>query len=513
LPERAPSSRDRLNLTLRLSGGAAATALMALIPAVGSAESLYDAITMAYETNPALHAQQAQLRSTDEGLVQAKAGYGPQASVSGQAGYNAYQVHQPAGPFSPATVGRYSASTATGTVTLAQPLFTSGAVRAQVDAASANVGAGRQTLRQAEAQLIVNVITAYEDVRRDRETIKVLNTEIDALTDEYKETKARSELGDLTKTDVSQSAARVAAARAQLIVAKGQLNASNAEYVAVVGQSPGELEPEPDLPGVPTTADDAFAAADQANPEVLAAIEAERAADARVRQAKSAFGPTVSLQVTAGATPYEPYIGGQYNEDLTIGLVFTQPLFTSGINSSKVREALDDDNKAQFDVDDARRGVVEQIAKSWDQFVSLRNAGDEQTRQLTLETTAVEGDRVEERAGLRSNIDLLNAELELANTQIGLIQNRHDAYVASANLLASMGRLELRRLRSAAKTYDPEAVAKRIGDPYAPPWTGVVAAIDSIGVPSGVRPVSFDTGAPQPVHPSVSGAEPVGVDP
>ena len=134
--------------------------------------------------------------------------------------------------------------------------------------ATAAVIAQRETLREAESELIQSVATAYLDVRRDRETVLVLKDEIAALTNEFAETKARGALGVLTKTDVAQSEARLLSAQAQLNLAQGKLENSNAEYLAAVGQSPGELAPEPALEQVPDKLDDAFNSADQNNPKL-----------------------------------------------------------------------------------------------------------------------------------------------------------------------------------------------------------------------------------------------------
>ena len=487
--------------------GAAIAATLALSPAVCSAESLLDAIRMAYQTNPTLKSQQAQLRATDETYVQARAGYGPQVNLNGQVSYQTARIDQPASPLAPANSASFQGQTGAASLSVMQPLYTSGAVRSQVEAASANIAAGGQDLRQTEAQLLLNVITAYEDVRRDRETLRILAMEIDALDHEYQETKARGELGDLTRTDVAQSEARLFAARAQRVITQGQLNASNAAYLNVVGQNPGDLEPPPELPGLPATVDDAFTIADRDNPQLLAAKEAERAADAEVKQAKAAFGPTVSLQVSAGIAPVAAYIGGQYDRDVTALAVVSMPLFTSGLNSSKVREALENDNRAQYDVQTARRGVVQSVARSWDQLTSIRNAIALNEHQVELQAIALEGNQVEQKVGLRSTIDLLNAQLEMATDQIGLAQNRHDEYIAGATLLAALGRLEARYLTPGAPIYDPAVSANRVKDRDAPPWVGAVAAVDSVAAPSGNKPVAP---AAAPAHPSVSGAEVVG---
>lgn len=493
-----------------LFGGAAA--LLTLIPRVSNAETLLDAINLAYQTSPVLHAQQAQLRATDESLVQAHAAYGPQASLSLNYAYDVSKIDQPASIFSPATTTTYRSGTRTGNLSLNQPLYTFGATHAQVEGAEANVAGGRQTLRQAEAQLLLNVITAYEDVRRDRASLTIVRSELEALNREFAETKARSEIGDLTKTDRAQSEARLLQTKGQLAILAGQMNTSIAEYVDVVGEVPDDLAPPPDLPGIPANVDLAFDVADHNNPQLLAALDAVKVADAQVKQAKAAFGPTVGIQVTAGVSPVATYIPNQYDRGVTVAAVVSQPLFTSGINSSKVREALDLVEKAQFELTDTRRGVVRQVANAWDQLMSIRMAIVMQQRQVELETIAVEGNRVEEKVGLRTTIDLLNAELELASSKITLLQSQHDEYVAGVAVLAAVGRLEARAILPGGPIYDPKAAADKVKNKLAPPWVPAVSALDGISPKPGTPPAGAQLARPTP-RPSVSGSTVVGDPP
>ncbi|MGH7022560.1 MAG: TolC family protein, partial [Caulobacteraceae bacterium] len=96
------------------------------------ADTLFDAIAMAYESNPTLRAQRAHVRADDEGYVQARAGYGPQVSLTSQFGYQDARVQQPASIFFPPSTAYYNAGTGSADLSLTQPLYTGGAVKAQV---------------------------------------------------------------------------------------------------------------------------------------------------------------------------------------------------------------------------------------------------------------------------------------------------------------------------------------------------------------------------------------------
>jgi TolC family type I secretion outer membrane protein len=464
-------------------------------PASAAAESLFDALQIAYQTNPTLRAQRAALRAVDQQYVEAGAGYGPQVSLNAQVGYQDARVQQPASLFSAAGVTDYRAGTGSADLSIVQPLYTGGQTRAEVGGAAANVIAGREALRQAESQVLLNVVTAYVDVRRDRENLKILDAEIAALALDYDEIRAKAEAGALSKTDMVQADARRLSAEAQRIQAQGRMNASTAEYLAVVGQSPGELEPEPDLPGAPRTADEAFDAADHNNAQILGAVASERAQQEKVTQARAANGATVSLRLDAVTAPVEPYLTHQQDESLTAAVVLAKPIFTSGLNHARVREALEDDNRARLEIEATRRSQVQAVAQAWDQLAASRRAVELLQRQVVAEQAAVQGDRVEERAGLRSTIDLLNAELELANTRQNLVQSRHDAYVAQATLLSTMGLLELRLLMPGADAYRPDAAFARATEPSRILFNSPAAVLDRLRLPDAPRAALSPPGA------------------
>ncbi len=472
-------------------------ALIAAAPAMTRAETLMDAIAVAYQTNPALRAQRAELRATDEGYVQARAGLGPQVSISSQLGYADARVQQGAFGFTSST--DYRAGTGQADLQAVQPLYTSGQSRAQVRTAAANIESARQSLRQAEAQLIVNVVTAYLDVRRDRQISQALQDEATALTRTFDETKAKGALGQLSKTDVAQAQARLLSAQAQLNLALGRLNASNAEYLAVVGKSPGDLEPEPELAGLPDRIEQALAAAEHNNPQILGAVANETSAREKLNQAKAADGPTVSLKLDAAVAPIEPYLPRQYDRSVSAALVVSKPLFTSGLNDSKVRQAQEEDNRAALTVEATRRGVAQQVSQAWEQLTATRSALIVQEQSVQAQAAAAQGDTVEERVGLRSTIELLNAQLELANDQITLLQSRHDEYVARAALMASMGVLETRLLIPDIEAYSPQAHLKRVESKGAAPWVPAIVLIDGIGGPSSKPPP-----LPDPLTPPIA---------
>ncbi len=160
-------SRQRPRLALV---GASLCALTTVLAGAAAAETLGDAIALAYQTNPTLQSQRATQRALDETYVQARAGFRPTASA--QAEISRQVTNQ---------LGSFDNNVAGVSLNIDQPLYTGGRVSSQVTAAEADVMAGRETLRRSEIQLLQQVVGAYVDVRRDQQRLAISQENVAVL--------------------------------------------------------------------------------------------------------------------------------------------------------------------------------------------------------------------------------------------------------------------------------------------------------------------------------------------
>ena len=297
-----------MNFRGRLMAATVCAGLVAAAVPAG-AETLADAIALAYQNNPTLQAQRATQRALDETYVQARTGWRPTLNFTG--GWQYSETATPSavaavtGPFDrngdgiPDNQGRSDAALTRGGLTFTQPLWTGGRVAASVNASNADVLQGRENLRRVEASVLVSVIQAYSDTRRDQEALRIRQENVNVLTRQLQESQARFDVGELTRTDVAQSQARLSQAQALLQSAVAQLAITRAGYATVVGQNPGDLAPEPSLAYLlPTDPDEAYKVAEEQNPQLRAQQFAEQASRARVAGARAERMPTVSAQAS-----------------------------------------------------------------------------------------------------------------------------------------------------------------------------------------------------------------------
>jgi outer membrane protein len=249
------------------------------------------------------------------------------------------------------------------------------------------------------------------------------------------------------------------------------------------------LAPEPSLAGLlPASVDQAFEAAQSNNPSVTSAKFNEEAAAARVAVAKAGYRPTVSARASLGYdASRRSGVGSQfddYSRTVSGAVTASIPLFAGGLITSQVRAANERENAARSAVEGAKRSAVQQVSNAWSNLLASRAglvANEEQVRATRI---AFEGVRQEQQVGLRTTLDVLNAQLELSNAELALVSARRDEYLASAVVLQAMGQLDVTKLSSSSAAYDPKASYNRVTRAGGVPWEPVVQAIDSVGAPS-----------------------------
>ncbi len=428
-----------------------------------SAQTLRDALAAAYENNPTLTAARSGQRAVDENVPIARADGLPDAGVN--VGYNETLVQGSNNTFSPDRTLSVQGQ-------LSVPLYQGGIVRNNIRSARARVESGQAQLRGTEASVFSQVVGSYMDVLRDEAVVALNRNNVDVLSVNLQATRDRFDIGDLTRTDVAQSEARLALARGDLEFAEARLISSRESYIRLVGLVPGDLTAPPPLPGIPTAVDAAVDTALAENPDLEAALIEAQASGFDVRAARGTRLPRVSLSTNGG---YSNFLGSissnipgvtvaQSQTSASAGVTVSIPLFQGGRPAARVRQAQARESQALEQVIGAERSVIAQTRAA---FASLRGArAVAQSSEVAVSASrlSLEGVRAENSVGSRTILDILNAEQELLNAQVQLVSARRDAYVAGFTLLAAMGRAEAEDLGIATgeALYDPAANYARV---------------------------------------------------
>ncbi|WP_066968190.1 TolC family outer membrane protein [Rhizorhabdus dicambivorans] len=447
--------------------------------APATAETLMDAVEAAYARNPALVEQRYRQKGTNEQYVQTRAQYGPSISINAVGNYNYTKLRELSA----------DANDGSLSVNVRQPVYSGGRFRGQLAQARANVRNSEEVLRRTEGEVIRDTISSYAAVLRDRQRVEVARQNVEALRAQFAERRAKRRVRDVTITDVAQADARLAAGESQLANAEAQLAISRGDYLAVVGHEPGDLAPLPELPGLPASIDEAFMVAEAENANIGAARHAEEASRANVAVQRGNQRPTATITAEAGKVgQLSPFDRREFRTEVTAQLTITQPLFQGGAIRSRIRQAEDINNAQQAALDGQRRAAMQDVVIAWNQLGASRIAVVSGTRQVQAAQIAFAGMQREEQFGLRSTIEVLNAEQELASSQLTLLNNRFQEYLARAELLLAMGRLDARTVNSAIPARDPEAEFKKVRWRGISPTEPVVMLLDRVGSASPYAP-------------------------
>ena len=438
---------------------ALAALIAALAAGTASADTLREALVSTYRANPTLTGQRENLKATDSNVAIARAAGRPQVSAtvgitrdltrSGR-----FDTGGSKGPF------------LTGGVDLSYPLFQGGSVRNNIQAAKTRVEAGRATLRAVEGDIFTEAVAAYMDVIRDRAIVELNGNQVKVLSTNLEANKDRFQIGDLTRTDVAQSEARLSLGRSNLATAQGRLTSSEENYRRVIGKRPEALAPPPPLPPLPTSADQAAQIALANNPDLFAITLQSEAAGYDVRSARGSRLPTVSgvlsgdyANTLSGNSGVLPRSGTA----TSIGVQSRIPLYQGGLPAARIRQAQAFEGQTLEQRVATERAVLAAARSSFAIYQAATGAIASNQVAVSANELALEGARAENSVGTRTILDVLNAEQELLNSQVLLVTARRDQYVAGFQLLNAMGQAEADDLGlDGGPLYDPLGNYRRV---------------------------------------------------
>lgn len=431
---------------------------------MASAETLKEALAAAYASNPQLMAQRAALRATDEGVASANAAFLPQVNGTGT-------FTRGDGDISRSDItgdAPFDINTDTYNLTLDQNIFNGFQDRNTRNQAVRTVHASREQLISVEQQVLLDAVTAYMNVLRDVAVVELNQNNIQVLERQLQASRDRFRVGEVTRTDVAQSEARLEGAKSTLLSSEATLAASRALYQRVIGRPAGSLQTPTDKPGLPTTLDSAIEIAVAESPNVKAARFNEEAARYAVDAAKGALLPSVGFRAgyqrqnslardnTGIATI------GQQTDTRTASFQVTVPLYNGGARHSGIRRAKQVRSQRMMEIYQAERVAQEQALVAWDNYRASKGQIVSSEAQVRANEIALEGVRQEAYVGSRTTLDVLNAEQELLNSRVALVRAQRNEAVAAYGLLQAIGRMTARDLALGVDLYDETAYYDKV---------------------------------------------------
>jgi outer membrane protein len=327
------------------------------------------------------------------------------------------------------------------------PLFNK-ANQAAIEQAQRSLIASRAELESAEQDLIIRLTQAYFDVLAAKDTVALTRTSKAAILEQLASAKRNFEVGTATITDTREAQSRADLATAQEIAAENDLLNRRIALAYLVGRR--DIEPLPlaspvVLPTVvPKNVEEWVTIADTVHPQVVRARVALEVAKLEIDKARAGELPTLDAVASVGAN----YASGSSTQIIpgttrvgSIGIELNWPLYTGGSVQNRIKETVSLEQRSREDFENARRSVAQNTrvayfgVQSGEALVKALEAAESSSR-LSLEAT-----QLGYKVGVRVNIDVLNAQTQLFQTQRDLFKSRYDVLVGSLRLRQASGQL------------------------------------------------------------------------
>lgn len=334
-------------------------------------------------------------------------------------------------------------------VTLTQPLFRWQNWSAYQQAELATMMAEKQ-YDLAKQDMILRVTQAYFDVLLAQENLQTAQAQKASITEQLAAAKRNFDVGTATITDTHETQARFDLTTAQEIAAENDLLIKRQSLSVLTGKDPGELkrlkndvqigQPQPD------DASKWSESAEKGNLNVLLSQTNVEIARREHEKQRAGHLPTVDLIATRGGSStgnslIPPLYSGTDTKSSTIGVQLTIPIFTGGLTVSRDRETLALREKAEAELNNARRTAALTARQAYLGVTSGLAQIKALEQAVTSSQSSLESNKLGYEVGERINIDVLNAQQQLHSTRRDLAKARLETLAAQLRLKSVAGSL------------------------------------------------------------------------
>ncbi len=422
--------------------------LAALLASIGSANAadLLETFHAAQASDPVFSSARAAQQAGQEKLPQGRSLLLPTVNLSANSTFNDTNVQYLNRGALPFQSGTYRYNNNGYNLSLAQPLY-----RQQnwliYDQAELQVAQTDAQFKLAEQDLVLRTAQAYFDVLMAQDNVQLAEAQKQAITEQLAQAKRNFEVGSATITDSQEAQARFDLTLAQELVARNNLEIKQSMLRQLTNAQPGVLKRLGEnfklLAPQPAKMDAWVEQAQQNSPQLAVAQAGLQLAEKEVDKARGGHYPTLDLVANYGRNHAN---GGTFGigsdtRNANIGVVLNVPLFQGGATSAKWREAEANRERAQAELENARRTVATQTSLAYLGVVSGMAQVQALQQALRSSESVLEASKLGHEVGVRTNLDVLNAQQQLYATRRDLYQAQYNYLLSQLRLRAAVGAL------------------------------------------------------------------------
>ena len=406
------------------------------------AADLIDIYRDALSQDPVYSSARYTFEANKEVLPQARAGLLPSLGLSGGVYRNHREVEG---------LPNLDYNSNSYTLSLSQPLF-----RMQswilVDQAGLQVKQAEAIFADASQNLIVRTAQAYFDVLLAQDSVSLSGAQKTAISEQLAQAKRNFEVGTATITDTYEAQAKYDLGVAKEISDLNDLQIKRQALQQLIGKMPASLAPLRDNPGLalpqPNEMEQWVKAAEEASPVIAQLRLAYEIATQEISRSKAGHLPTLDLtgSYTSGNSPITNSSGALNSlvdsKTGLIGLTLNFPLYQGGGTQSRIRQAVSNRDRAEQDLENTKRIVAQNVRQN---YLGVTN-GVSQVKALEAalvsNKSSLDATVLGKEVGVRTNVDVLNAQQQLFQAQRDLQQARYNTILSQLRLKSATGRLK-----------------------------------------------------------------------
>lgn len=409
------------------------------------AADLLETFHAAQANDPVIAAAYATQQAGEEKLAQGRSLLMPAVNLNANTTLNDVNVKYLGAFAFPG--GNYRYNSHGYNVSLVQPLYRQQNWLAYSES-ELQVAAAEAQYKTAEQDLVLRTAQAYFDVLNAQDGVELAQAQKEAIAEQLGQAKRNFEVGSATITDTHEAQARFDLTSAQEIAAQNNLEIKRRTLQQLIGSLPGQLKRLGESIKLespqPADVEKWIADAQLNNPQLAIAQANTQLAEKEVERNRGGHYPTVDLVANYG-TNYangSTFGVGSDTRNANIGVQLNVPLFQGGLINSKWREAEANRERARQELESAHRNVSLQTSQAYLGVVSGIAQVQALQQALVSSTSLLEATKTGQEVGVRTNLDVLNAQQQLYSTRRDLYQAEYNYLISKLRLKAAAGALD-----------------------------------------------------------------------
>ena len=415
------------------------TGIFIIVFTESKADTLLESLQSAYLHNSKLNAERANMRASKEEKREAISEFLPSVTISG------YKSSQDSfnGNLEDVNIDPKERS-----LLVEQKIFQGFGGVANLQKKRKGQQLGKFKVKKIEQEILLEAIKAHTKLILNKKKVNFNLINVDLLERQVETDQNRLEKGEISLTDLAQSEASLAGARANLIIAQNDLVTSMANFEKIIGKKSTEniQETKETYLNLPKSLAEAYKIANSENPVLQIAILEYEQAKLDVTIAGSELSPSATLSYKRAEQDDISSTVKERTQE-TVTATATWSLFAGGKNAFNYRKFQEIKNQKELLLEDQKKSTETEVTNAWSSYQSSIGVLDSIRSQVKAAEIANEGITLEYESGSsRSTLEVIQSRSILLNSRINLATSERDFLIAKFNVLSAVGRLTANQL-------------------------------------------------------------------